>query len=115
MQRKLHAPCEWGEKPEAESQGLTYPYPTNVAISKAGLSRNLQAVWTARIGLRATGNGKTEAMSRRQATSSSLIGRAMEKQTTLDLWSVLRTEQFILLRVILAMLVVRTAMLSAAA
>ena len=43
------------------------------------------------------------------------IGRAMEKQTTLDLWSVLRTEQFILLRVILAMLVVRTAMLSAAA
>ena len=59
--------------------------PTNVAISKAGLSRNLQAVWTARIGLRATGNGKTEAMSRRQATSSSLIGRAMEKQTTFGL------------------------------
>ena len=29
VQRKLHAPCEWGEKPEAESQGLTYPYPTN--------------------------------------------------------------------------------------
>lgn len=29
VQRKLHAPCEWGEKPEAKSQGLTYPYPTS--------------------------------------------------------------------------------------
>ena len=33
VQRKLHAPCEWGEKPEAESQGLTYPYANSVGTS----------------------------------------------------------------------------------
>ena len=33
--------------------------PTSVVISKAGLSRNSQAAWTAQIGLRVTGNGKT--------------------------------------------------------
>lgn len=81
MQRKLHAPCEWGEKPEAESQGLTYPYPTNADISKAGLSQNLQAAWMVQIGLRVTGNGKTEVMSRRQAILFSLIGKATEKPT----------------------------------
>ena len=81
MQRKLHAPCEWGEKPEAESQGLTYPYPTSVVISKAGLSRNSQAAWTAQIGLRVTDNGKTETTSRRQAILFSLIGKATEKPT----------------------------------
>lgn len=32
VQRKLHAPCEWGEKPEAKGQGLTYPYVINVGI-----------------------------------------------------------------------------------
>lgn len=44
--------------------------PTNVAISKAGLSQNSQAAWTVQIGLRVTDNGKTEAMSRRQAILS---------------------------------------------
>ena len=37
VQRKLHAPCEWGEKPEAKSQGLTYPYPTNAVILNPAL------------------------------------------------------------------------------
>lgn len=55
--------------------------PTNVAISKAGLSQNSQAAWTVQIGLRVTDNGKTEAMSRRQAILSFLIGKATEKPT----------------------------------
>ena len=54
---------------------------TSVVISKAGLSQNSQAAWTVQIGLRVTDNGKTEAMSRRQAILSFLIGKAMEKLT----------------------------------
>jgi len=55
--------------------------PTNVAISKAGLSQNSQAAWMVQIGLRVTGNGKTETTSRRQAILFSLIGKATEKPT----------------------------------
>ena len=55
--------------------------PTSVVISKAGLSQNSQAAWTVQIGLRVTDNGKTEAMSRRQAILSFLIGKATEKPT----------------------------------
>ena len=54
---------------------------TSVVISKAGLSRNSQAAWTAQIGLRVTDNGKTETTSRRQAILFSLIGKATEKPT----------------------------------
>ena len=56
---------------------------TSVVISKAGLSRNSQAAWTAQIGLRVTDNGKTETTSRRQAILFSLIGKATVQQTTL--------------------------------
>ena len=44
VQRKLHAPCEWGEKPEAESQGLTYPYPISAAISSPALYPSIPTV-----------------------------------------------------------------------
>ena len=58
MQRKLHAPCEWGEKPEAESQGLTYPYVTNAAISRVALCPSFLIAPMVWIGLRAGGTGK---------------------------------------------------------
>ena len=60
---------------------LCHGVPTNADISKAGLSQNLQAAWMVQIGLRVTGNGKTEVMSRRQAILFSLIGKATEKLT----------------------------------
>ena len=44
VQRKLHAPCEWGEKPEAKSQGLTYPYLTNAVILSPALSLSIPTV-----------------------------------------------------------------------
>ena len=60
---------------------LCHGVPTNVVISKAGLSRNSQAAWTAQIGLRVTDNGKTETTSRRQAIFIFFDGRAREKPT----------------------------------
>ena len=54
---------------------LCHGVPTNADILRAGLSLNFLAAWTAQIGLRVTDNGKTEAMSRRQAILSFLMGR----------------------------------------
>lgn len=81
MQRKLHAPCEWGEKPEAESQGLTYPYRTNAAISRTGLFRSLRAAYKALSGLRKEDNGRTAALRQKQDTLSSSIGKVTVLQT----------------------------------
>lgn len=44
--------------------------PTNADILTVDLSRNSQAAWTVQTGLKVTDNGKTEAMSRRQAILS---------------------------------------------
>lgn len=60
--------------------------PTNAVIWKVESYPNLQAVWTAQIGLRAMDNGKTETMSRRQVTLFFTIGKMMEKQTMWELW-----------------------------
>ena len=60
-------------------------------------------------------NGKTEAMSRRQATSSSLIGRVMEKQTMWALWKNAKTALSIPWRATPAMLADREAILLGAA
>lgn len=101
MQRKLHAPCEWGEKPEAESQGLTYPYPTSAAISTQALSRNLQAASGVSNGSEIADYGRTTATNPVPVTLSFSIGiikvRQARRTENPIMWGLLkksRTAQF---------------------
>ena len=77
VQRKLHAPCEWGEKPEAKSQGLTYPYPTSAVILNLGLYQSIPTVPPAWNGSAPEVNGRIETASRPQARSYTSTGAAM--------------------------------------
>lgn len=84
MQRKLHAPCEWGEKPEAESQGLTYPYPINADILRLELSPNSAIAPLECSDFKVGDSGRAEVLPRSQAGSCFSIGAAMENPTTLE-------------------------------
>ena len=77
MQRKLHAPCEWGEKPEAESQGLTYPYPTSAVILNLGLYPSIPTAPLAWNGSAPEASGRIETAFRLQVRSFISIGAAM--------------------------------------
>ena len=77
MQRKLHAPCEWGEKPEAESQGLTYPYPTSAVILNLGLYPSIPTVPPAWSGSAPEASGRIGIAFRLQVRSFILIGAEM--------------------------------------
>lgn len=87
MQRKLHAPCEWGEKPEAESQGLTYPYPTNAVILNLALYPSTPTVPPAWNGSAPAVSGRIETASRPLARSYTSTGAEMEWQTMWELWN----------------------------
>ena len=87
MQRKLHAPCEWGEKPEAESQGLTYPYPTNAVILSLALCPSTPTAQLAWNGSAPAVNGRIETASRLRAQLSTSIGAAMGLPTMWGLWN----------------------------
>lgn len=77
MQRKLHAPCEWGEKPEAESQGLTYPYPTNADTLNPALFPSTPTVPPAWIGSAPEISGRIETAFQLQVRSFISIGAVM--------------------------------------
>ena len=77
VQRKLHAPCEWGEKPEAESQGLTYPYPTSAVILNLGLYPSILTAPPAWNGSAPEVNGRIETASQFQVQSFISIGAEM--------------------------------------
>ena len=77
VQRKLHAPCEWGEKPEAESQGLTYPYPINAGTLSPVLYPSILTVPPAWNGSAPEVNGRIETAFRLQVRSFILIGAEM--------------------------------------
>ena len=66
VQRKLHAPCEWGEKPEAKSQGLTYPYPMSVDISTLASFPNSPPAETVCFGSSPEANGSPEPQKQRR-------------------------------------------------
>ena len=87
VQRKLHAPCEWGEKPEAESQGLTYPYPTNAAILSPALSPSIPTAPPAWNGSAPEASGRIETAFRLPARSYTSTGAEMEWQTMWELWN----------------------------
>ena len=87
VQRKLHAPCEWGEKPEAESQGLTYPYPTSAVILNLGLYPSIPTVPPAWNGSVPEASGRIETVSRLPARSYTSTGAEMGWQTMWELWN----------------------------
>ena len=58
VQRKLHAPCEWGEKPEAESQGLTYPYGTSAGLLILAQCQNSHTAMTELPGFKRVASGR---------------------------------------------------------
>ena len=77
VQRKLHAPCEWGEKPEAESQGLTYPYPTNAGTLSPVLYPSILTVLPAWNGFVPEASGRIETATRLPGQSFISIGAEM--------------------------------------
>ena len=87
MQRKLHAPCEWGEKPEAKSQGLTYPYPTNAVILNLGLYPSTPTVPPAWNGFAPEASGRIGTASRLPARSYTSTGAETALPTMLELWN----------------------------
>ena len=87
MQRKLHAPCEWGEKPEAESQGLTYPYPTNAGTLSPALCPSTPTAPPAWNGSAPEVSGRIETAFQLQVRSFISIGAAMALPTMWGLWN----------------------------
>ena len=94
---------------------LYHGAPTSAAIWTVASYRNFPSVRTVWTGLAAMGNGKTEAMSHRQAILSFLIGMGTEQPTMWVSWRNVRMVLFIPWRVTLAMPVNRISILSAAA
>lgn len=87
VQRKLHAPCEWGEKPEAESQGLTYPYVSNADTLNPALYPSILIVPPAWNGSAPEASGRIETAFRLPARSYTSTGAEMEWQTMWELWN----------------------------
>ena len=83
----MHAPCEWGEKPEAESQGLTYPYPTNAVILSPALCPSTPTVPLAWNGSAPEASGRIETAFRLRAQLSTSTGAAMGLPTMWGLWN----------------------------
>ena len=87
VQRKLHAPCEWGEKPEAESQGLTYPYASNADTLNPALCPSIPTAPLAWNGSAPEASGRIGTASRPLARSYTSTGAEMEWQTMWELWN----------------------------
>ena len=87
VQRKLHAPCEWGEKPEAKSQGLTYPYPTNAVILSLGLYPSIPTAPLAWSGSVPEAGGRIETAFRLPARSYTSTGAETALPTMWELWN----------------------------
>lgn len=100
----MHAPCEWGEKPEAESQGLTYPYPTNVVILKPRLSPSSPIAMPASRGSRAGVSGRQEDTAPARETSFSLTGTTTVFLTMWGSWNPATDTMFTLWRAMRIML-----------
>ena len=83
----MHAPCEWGEKPEAESQGLTYPYPTNAVILNPALCPSILTVPPAWNGSAPEASGRIGTAFRLLARSYTLTGAETALQTMWELWN----------------------------
>ena len=102
----------------AEWNGVLASYlgvPTSAAILTADLFRSLPDVFRVQSGLSLTVSGKTETMNLKPEILSSLTGKVMEVQTTLVSLRNVRMVQFILLRAIQTMLVIKDNIQSEAA
>ena len=87
VQRKLHAPCEWGEKPEAESQGLTYPYPTSAVILNPALCPSTPTAQLAWNGSAPEASGRIGTASRLPVRSYTSTGAETALPTMWELWN----------------------------
>ena len=76
-----------GEKPEAKSQGHTYPYPTNAVILSLGLYPSTPTVPPAWNGSAPKVSGRSETAFRLLARSYTSTGAEMEWQTMWGLWN----------------------------
>ena len=76
-----------GEKPEAKSQGHTYPYPTNAVILSLGLYPSTPTVPPAWNGSAPKVSGRSETAFRLLARSYTSTGAEMGWQTMWELWN----------------------------
>ena len=83
----MHAPCEWGEKPEAKSQGHTYPYLTSADTLNPALCPSTPTVPLAWNGSAPEASGRIETAFRLPARSYTSTGVEMAWLTMWELWN----------------------------